>query len=50
MEITEQCVVALTWTLTDTLNEELDVLDEPVDFLVGGDDLLKKIEEVLQGQ
>lgn len=49
MEITEQCVVALTWTLTDTLNEELDVLDEPVDFLVGGDDLLKKIEEVLQG-
>ena len=49
MEITEQCVVALTWTLTDTLGEELDVLDEPVDFLVGGDDLLKKIEEVLQG-
>ncbi|MBX9936695.1 MAG: peptidylprolyl isomerase, partial [Burkholderiaceae bacterium] len=35
MEITEQCVVALTWTLTDTLGEELDVLDEPVEFLVG---------------
>jgi FKBP-type peptidyl-prolyl cis-trans isomerase SlyD len=33
MEITEQCVVALTWTLKDTLGEELDVLDEPVDFL-----------------
>ena len=49
MEITEQCVVALTWTLTDTLGEELDVLDEPVEFLVGGDDLLKKIEEALQG-
>jgi FKBP-type peptidyl-prolyl cis-trans isomerase SlyD len=49
MEITEQCVVALTWTLTDTLGEELDVLDEPVDFLVGGNDLLKKIEEALQG-
>ncbi|MBP6559761.1 MAG: peptidylprolyl isomerase, partial [Burkholderiaceae bacterium] len=25
MEITQQCVVALTWTLTDTLGEELDV-------------------------
>ena len=49
MEITEQCVVALTWTLTDTLGEELDVLDEPVEFLGGGDDLLKRIEEALQG-
>lgn len=49
MEITEQCVVALTWTLKDTLDEELDVLDEPVEFLVGGDDLLKRIEEALQG-
>ena len=35
MEITDQCVVALTWTLKDTLGEELDVLDEPVEFLVG---------------
>lgn len=49
MEITPQCVVALTWTLKDTLGEELDVLDEPVEFLVGGDDLLKRIEEALQG-
>jgi FKBP-type peptidyl-prolyl cis-trans isomerase SlyD len=49
MEINEQCVVALTWTLTDTLGEELDILDEPVEFLVGGNDLLKKIEEALQG-
>jgi FKBP-type peptidyl-prolyl cis-trans isomerase SlyD len=49
MEITEQCVVALTWTLKDTLGEELDVLDEPVDFVVGGNDLLKRIEEALQG-
>ena len=49
MEVTQQCVVALTWTLKDTLGEELDVLDEPVDFLVGGDDLLKRIEEALQG-
>ncbi|MDR3454316.1 MAG: FKBP-type peptidyl-prolyl cis-trans isomerase [Rhodoferax sp.] len=49
MEITEQCVVALTWTLKDTLGEELDVLGEPVEFLVGGSDLLHKIEEALQG-
>ena len=27
MEITKQCVVALTWTLKDTLGEVLDVLD-----------------------
>ncbi len=49
MEIKEQCVVALTWTLKDTLGEELDVLEEPVDFLVGGDDLLPAIERALQG-
>lgn len=49
MEITEQCVVALTWVLQDTLGEELDVLDDPVEFLVGGDDLLARIEEALQG-
>lgn len=49
MEITEQCVVALTWTLKDTLGEELDVLDEPVEFLVGGSDLFARIEEALQG-
>lgn len=49
MEITSQCVVALTWTLKDTLGEELDVLNDPVEFLVGGDDLLPRIEEALQG-
>lgn len=49
MEITEHCVVALTWVLQDTLGEELDVLDEPVEFLVGGDDLLARLEQALQG-
>ncbi len=49
MDITEQCVVALTWTLKDTLGEELDVLDEPVEFLVGGRDLLPVIEHALRG-
>jgi FKBP-type peptidyl-prolyl cis-trans isomerase SlyD len=49
LPITEQCVVALTWTLKDTLGELLDELDEPIEFLVGGSDLLGKIEEALQG-
>ena len=49
MQVTPQCVVALTWTLKDTLGEVLDELDAPVDFLVGGEDLLPKIQEALQG-
>ena len=49
MKITPQCVVALTWTLKDTLGEILDELDEPIEFLLGGQDLLTKIEEHLQG-
>lgn len=49
MEITPRCVVALTWTLKDTLGEELDRLEAPVEFMVGGDDLLARIEEALQG-
>lgn len=49
MEISQQCVVGLTWTLKDTLGEVLDVLDDPVEFLIGGDDLFDAIEAVLQG-
>ena len=49
MNIERPCVVALTWVLKDSLGEELDVLPEPVEFLVGGDDLLPVIEEVLMG-
>lgn len=49
MEIQSPCVVALTWTLKDSLNEVLDELTEPVEFLVGGDDLLPAIEAALQG-
>ena len=49
MEITPQCVVALTWTLKDTLGEELDVLDDPAEFLIGGHDLLPVIEQALLG-
>jgi FKBP-type peptidyl-prolyl cis-trans isomerase SlyD len=50
MEITPNCVVALSWTLKDTLGaRNIDQLDEPVEFLVGGNDLLAKIEDALQG-
>lgn len=49
MKITEQCVAALSWTLSDTLGEELDVLHDPVEFLIGGDDLFQVIEDALQG-
>ena len=48
MKITPPCVVALTWTLKDTLNQELDVLEEPVEFFVGGQDLLAVVEQALQ--
>ncbi len=40
-------VAALTWVMKDSLGDELDVLDEPVEFLVGGDDLLPPIDQVL---
>lgn len=49
MKIKQQSVVALTWILKDTLGEELDVLDDPEEFLVGGDDLFEVIEEALLG-
>lgn len=49
MEISHHCVVALTWTLKDTLGETLDVLDDPVEFLVGGQDLLPVLDEALMG-
>lgn len=49
MEITPHCVVGLTWTLKDSLGDTLDELQEPVEFLVGGDDLLPAISAALQG-
>jgi FKBP-type peptidyl-prolyl cis-trans isomerase SlyD len=50
MKIKQKSVVALTWILKDTLGEELDVLYEPVEFLIGGDDLFDVIEAALLGQ
>lgn len=42
-------MVGLTWKLEDTLGETLDVLADPVEFLVGGSDLLDAIDDALQG-
>ncbi|MCS6810816.1 MAG: FKBP-type peptidyl-prolyl cis-trans isomerase [Tepidimonas sp.] len=50
MKVTPPCVVSLTWKLADTLGEVLDECDEPVEFLVGGHDLLASIEQALQGR
>ncbi len=49
MKITPTCVAGLSWTLQDTLGDVLDELDEPVEFLLGGDDLLVTIQQQLQG-
>jgi FKBP-type peptidyl-prolyl cis-trans isomerase SlyD len=49
MKVTPSCVVALTWTLKDTLGTTLDELQDPIEFLVGGADLLDQIELALQG-
>lgn len=49
MEIQQHCVVALTWTMNDSLGETLDVLDDPVEFLIGGQDLFAAIELALEG-
>jgi FKBP-type peptidyl-prolyl cis-trans isomerase SlyD len=50
MLIQKPCVVTLTWKLSDAQGEAIDELDEPVEFFFGGDDLLAKVEEVLEGQ
>ena len=49
MEVTSPCIVALTWTLKDSLGDTLDELQDPVEFLVGSDDLLPTIGAALQG-
>lgn len=49
MPITPPCVVSLTWHLRSAQNEDIDELTEPVEFFVGGHDLLPKVEEALAG-
>jgi FKBP-type peptidyl-prolyl cis-trans isomerase SlyD len=50
MRIASPCVVSLTWRLEDTQDQLIDELTDPVEFFVGGDDLLAKVEEALLGQ
>lgn len=50
MDIRNPCVVSLTWRLEDAQGELIDELKEPMEFFVGGDDLLAKVEETLIGQ
>ena len=49
-EVTNPCVVSLTWRLEDAQSELIDTLDEATEFFVGGEDLLPKVEEALLEQ
>ena len=50
MTISSPCVVTLTWVLSDAQGKPIDELREPMEFLLGGQDLLPKVEEALIGQ
>lgn len=50
MIISAPCVVTLSWQLADGQGRPIDELPEPVEFFFGGDDLLAKVEEALNGQ
>jgi FKBP-type peptidyl-prolyl cis-trans isomerase SlyD len=50
MQIAAPCVVTLTWVLQDAQGQPIDELKEPLEFFFGGDDLLAKVEEALDGQ
>jgi FKBP-type peptidyl-prolyl cis-trans isomerase SlyD len=50
MIISSPCVVSLLWRLEDAQGQLIDELPEPMDFLLGGDDLLAKVEQTLIGQ
>ena len=50
MLITAPCVVCLTWRLADAQGQAIDDLTEPLEFFLGGHDLLPKLEEALMGQ
>jgi FKBP-type peptidyl-prolyl cis-trans isomerase SlyD len=50
MIISSPCVVSLTWRLEDAQGQLIDELTEPMEFLLGGEDLLAKVETTLIGQ
>jgi FKBP-type peptidyl-prolyl cis-trans isomerase SlyD len=50
MNIAAPCVVSLTWRLRDAQGQPIDELAEPVEFFVGGEDLLPQVEQALLDQ
>jgi FKBP-type peptidyl-prolyl cis-trans isomerase SlyD len=50
MLIQPPCVVSLVWRVEDAQGNIIDELTDPVEFFVGGDDLLAKVEQALIGQ
>lgn len=50
MIISSPCVVSLVWRLEDAQGQLIDELTDPMEFLLGGEDLLPKVEETLLGQ
>ena len=50
MQVTRPCVVSLRWRLEDAQGQLIDELAEPMEFMVGGDDLFAKVETALEGQ
>lgn len=50
MIISSPCVVSLLWRLEDAQGVLIDELTEPMAFLLGGEDLLAKVEQALIGQ
>lgn len=50
MIISSPCVVSLVWRLEDAQGQLIDELSDPMEFLLGGDDLLAKVEQTLIGQ
>ena len=50
MLINPPCVVSLVWRLHDAQGQLIDELSDAIEFFVGGDDLLPKVEEALLDQ
>lgn len=50
MIISSPCVVSLVWRLEDAQGQLIDELTDPMEFLLGGEDLLPKVEQTLIGQ
>jgi len=50
MQISNPCVVSLSWRLDDAQGQLIDELAEPMEFFYGGADLLAKVEEAIAGK